>query len=133
MKTLRSMTVINVRDVRAAAAFYEKLGFHCHGFFGEPADFGVTQRGDVTLGLHLADPGPIPVNRGMAMYVYVDDVGSMHGEAEADGLSPSVLCDQPYGCRDFFLKDPDGHEIGFGQDLTDNPNGPGLGPERGRG
>ena len=26
-------------------------------------------------------------------------------------------CDQPYGCREFGIKDPDGHDIAFGQDL----------------
>ena len=127
------MPVLAVSDVRAAAEFYARLGFECHGFWGgEPVDFAVTQRGDVTLGLDRSDG--IPSDRhGWAVYVYVDDIAALHAELTAEGLSPTPLCEQPYGCREFEVTDLDGHTIAFGQDLAPEAYGPGLGPERGRG
>lgn len=133
MKTLRAMPVLVVADVRASAAFYARLGFDCHGFWGEdPVDFAIVQRGDVTIGLHWAG-GPVPSLRGWSVYIYVDDVAALHAELTDAGLAPSPICDQPYGCRDFDLTDPDGHDIAFGQDLDPDTYGPGMGPERGRG
>lgn len=134
MKTHRAMPVLQVRDVRASAAFYETVGFHCHGFIGEPADFAVIQRGDVTLALDRSREAAIPVNQWWAAYLYVSDANALHAELAAlkiNGLTKPQ--DQPWGCRDFEIVDPDGHRIAFGQDLTDNPHGPGRGPERGRG
>ena len=133
MKTLRAMPVLNVSDVRASAAFYERAGVSCHGFWGEdPVDFAIVQRGDVTIGLHYAD-GPVPSARGWSAYLYVSDIEALHEELTGEGLNPSPICDQPYGCRDFDITDPDGHDVAFGQDVHPHDNGPGMGPERGRG
>lgn len=133
MKTLRAMPVLDVTDVRVSADFYARLGFDCHGFWGEdPVDFAIVQRGDVSIGLHFAG-GPVPKRRGWSVYVYVDDVEALHAELTGGGLAPSSICDQPYGCRDFDVTDPDGHDIAFGQDMAPEVFGPGLGQERGRG
>lgn len=133
MATLRAMPVLQVRDVTASAAFYEKLGFANHGFWGDPPDFAIVQRGEVTLALDKSEGGgAIPSNQWWAAYVYVDDVDALHEEFAGLGLeSLSEPCDEVYGCRDFDVVDPDDHRIAFGQDLGDGP--PGLGAERGRG
>ena len=132
MKTLRAMPVLDVTDVRTSAAYYERLGFVCHGFWGDdPIDFAIVQRGDVSIGLHFAD-GPVAKRRGWSVYIYVDDIEALHDEFSNHDLRPSPICDQPYGCRDFDVTDPDGHDIAFGQDMDPGADGPGLGPERGR-
>lgn len=134
MKTLRSMPILQVHDVRASAEFYAKLGFDCHGFWGDPPGFAIIQRGDVTLGLFLPLSATVSPNDQWAAYVYVDDVNALHAELSAvGGLDMTQPNDEPYGCRDFDVTDPDGHRIAFGQDMTMNENGPGLGAERGRG
>lgn len=133
MKTLRAMPVLDVADVRASAAYYARLGFDCHGFWGEdPVDFAIVQRGDVTIGLHFSD-GRVTTHRGWSVYVYVDDIETLHAEFSTARLSPSPICDQEYGCRDFDVTDPDGHDIAFGQMLDPGGLAPGLGTERGRG
>ena len=133
MKTLRAMPVLNVADVRASAAHYGRMGFDCHGFWGDdPVDFAVIQRGEVTIGLQFAG-GPVPNLRGWPVYIYVDDVDALHAEFAAEGLSPMQIYDQPYGCREFAVTDLDGYDIAFGQDMTSNEYGPGMGPERGKG
>lgn len=136
MKTLRAMPLLQVSDVRASAAFYGRLGFACHRFWTgddgtEDAHFAIIQRGDVTLGLQLLRAS-LPLNTHWAAYIYVDDAAALHREFRAEGLDPTELRDQPYGCHDFDVRDPDGHLIAFGQDQ--NPlHGPGLGSERGSG
>jgi len=134
MAVLRAMPILQVRDVHRSAAFYTALGFEPHGFWGEPPSFVIVQRGDVTIGLFHPEHGEVAPNAQWAAYLYVDDVDRLHAEFETvDGAVPGPLCDQPYGCRDFDLVDPDGHCIAFGQDLAPGAYGPGLGPERGRG
>ncbi len=133
MKTLRAMPILQVRDVRASADFYAQLGFVCHGFWGDPPAFAIVQRGEVTLGVFLPASGTIVPNDQWAAYIYVDDVDALHAELTAEGVQPTAVEDQPYGCRDFDVTDSDGHRIAFGQDVTSNANGPGLASDRGRG
>lgn len=134
MSTLRAMPILLAKDVETSAAFYERLGFQCHGFWGEPPGFAIVQRGVVTIGLNaVPSPGPWP-KEAWAAYVYVADVDALHAEFAA--LRPPAitdLCDQPYGCRDFEIEDVDGYRIAFGQDVVTERGLLGLGPERGRG
>ena len=136
MKTIRSMPILLKRDVRAAATFYERLGFQNHGFWGEGEQlFCIVQRGDVSIGMNTAPEGGAPWPRDYwAAYVYVSDVDALHAELKA--LDPPAItdpCDQPYGCRDFDIVDNEGHRIAFGQDIYTKDGPPGLGSERGRG
>ena len=123
---LRAMPILNVPDVVASAAFYERLGFVNHGFWGVPPGFCIIQRGNVTLGLDRNDTA-IPRNQYWQAYLYVEDVNALHAEFSAlDGVTVSAPYDAEYGCRDFTLTDPDGHRLAFGQDLRPGTHGPGL-------
>ena len=126
---IRSSPVLQVRDVTRSAAFYtETLGFTAHGIWGDPPAFCIVGRGSVTIMLDASyDPGPLPVNQYWAAYVYVDDVNALHREFQAAGVDiPRGPEDMEYGCRDFDVRDPDGHLIAFGQDLDPSQQGPGL-------
>ena len=53
------------------------------------------------------------------MYFWVDDVAAIYRELTARGAKIDYgLCDQPYGCREFGIQDLDGHDVGFGQEMT---------------
>lgn len=126
---MRSAAVLQVRDVVEAAAFYrDKLGFETAGFWGEPPCFSIVGRGTVTLFLdQQREPGPAPVNQYWAAYVYVDDVEAYAAELRGRGVE--ILRgpeDMEHGCREFDVRDPDGHIIAFGQDLQPSEAGPGL-------
>jgi predicted enzyme related to lactoylglutathione lyase len=121
----RSMTVLNVTDVLASVAFYERLGFVSHGVWGDPPGFAILQRGQVTLAVDVAD-GPPPVNRWWATYIYVEDAEALRAEFVERGIEVTEM-HRPthYGCIDFDVIDPDGHRLAFGQALNPVP-GPGL-------
>ena len=126
---IRSSAVLQVQDVVRSRDFYvDKLGFSGGKLWGEPPCFCIVSRGTVTIMLDQArEPCPLPVNQYWAAYVYIDDAEALHREFKEAGAEiirgPE---DMPYGCRDFDVRDPDGHLIAFGQDLQPGPDGPGL-------
>ena len=128
-KFIRSSAVLTVRDVVKSEAFYrEKLGFMPGSFWGEPPCFCIVGRGSVTILLdQLREPGKIPVNQYWAAYVYVGDVDAFAEEfRERGGEILRGPENMPHGCREFDVRDPDGHIIGIGQDLDPPEKGPGL-------
>ena len=120
VKVVDSTTTIEVKDVAASEAFYrEKLEFNPGKFYGEPPTFCIVRRDKVTIFLDkVRTPHPIPLNQYWALYIYVDDVDTIYAELQKRGVPiERAIEDQDYGCRDFDIRDPDGHLIGFGQDL----------------
>ena len=117
---IRAMPVLQVSDVSVSEAFYcEKLGFTSHGAWGEGPAFCIVGRGDVSLALDRSRNGTsIPVNQYWAAYIYVDNADNLCTEFAEKGVEiirrPE---DMPYGCRDFDIRDPDGHAIGFGHNI----------------
>ena len=121
---LKSATILEVKNIAIAEAFYrEKLGFGAGHFFGEPPTFCIVNRDKVTILLDLArTPHPAPLNQYWALYIYVDNVDAVLAELTARGVAiDRAVEDQPYGCRDFDVRDPDGHIIGIGQILNPPP------------
>ena len=57
-------------------------------------------------------------NEEWSAYLYVDDVDTHHEAVKATGVEIVYpLEDQFYGCRDYTIRDPDGHLIAFGQEI----------------
>ena len=118
---LKSATILEVNDVTVSEAFYsEKLGFAPGNFFGEPPTFCVMGRDAVRLLLDKTrtHPRATPLNQYWALYIYVDDVDAVAAEIAARGVPfEREIETQDYGCRDFDVRDPDGHIVGIGQVL----------------
>jgi predicted enzyme related to lactoylglutathione lyase len=96
--------ILRVRDVTAAARWYEQLGFaltHVHRFEAGLPAFATIERGDVTLFLseHTGDARPDTL-----IYLRVHDV---HDVAARFGIAP---VDNPWG-PDFEVTDPDGNRV----------------------
>jgi uncharacterized glyoxalase superfamily protein PhnB len=126
---LRSMPVLQVLDVKAAEAFYcDKLGFASHGAWGEPPVFAIVQRGAVTLALDQSRDGSKPPRQQYwSAYIYVADADALLAELQSMGITPERDIETTeYGCRDFDVRDLDGHILGFGHVLEPGPSGPGL-------
>jgi catechol 2,3-dioxygenase-like lactoylglutathione lyase family enzyme len=115
-----SATTIEVKDVVASETFYrERLGFNAGVFYGAPPTFCIVRRDRATIFLDKARaPHPIPLNQYWALYIYVDNVDAIYADVRSRGVTiDRAIEDQDYGCRDFDIRDPDGHLIGIGQNL----------------
>lgn len=129
---IRAMPILQVESVTRSLAFYiDKLGFVSHGTWGDGPDFCIVERGAVTFALDRTRTAgtKVPLNQYWAAYVYVEDADALHTEFSANGIEiVRGPCDAEYGLRDFDIRDPDGHLIGFGHMLDPKPPGPGLMP-----
>ena len=127
MTGLRSMPVLPVRDVVAAADFYEALGFDRGRIWGDPPAFCIMGLGTVTVALQRGEANGTRDAGHWSAYIYVEDVSSLYRQFRSKGGDVSDLRrDNPYGCDDFDLTDPDGNTVAFGQDMQPGPLGPGL-------
>ena len=127
--TIRSAAVLEVADVVASAAYYrDKLGFSYDRFWGEPPCFCIVGRGAVSIFLDQSrTKRTIPLNQYWAAYVYVDDVEAVYADLKQRGAEIArEVCTMEHGCREFDVRDPDGHIIGIGQVLSPGPLEPGL-------
>lgn len=124
MATLtHSAPVLLVRDLERAAHHYrDVLGFRLGAFYGEPPTFTIIARDQMHLMLKQVDAGQdiqlrSSVQDGMwDMYFWIDDADALFEELQGRGATVDyVPCDQSYGCREFGIRDVDGHHIGFGQ------------------
>ena len=130
----RSMPVLEVRDVVASAEWYDRvLDMKPGPFWGEPPCFCIVGRDGITVTLDQSREGDdgedrvSPRNQYWAAYLYVEDVDALAADLTAKGIE--ILrgpVDQPYGCREIDIRDPDGHILGFGQDIAPSGRGPGL-------
>lgn len=111
---------VYVTDFEASCRFYvEELGFEIGYTYGEPAFYGLVQRGDTRLNLRHVDVSPFVegVRDREALLtaaITVDDVSALFEEYRARGVSfQQELKRQPWGAQDFVVRDPDGNLIEF--------------------
>ena len=116
-----------VDDVVSTANFYrDKLGFQYDRFWGDPPAFCMVWRRGVTIMLSQHEikgsmrPNRLASPEGDAWdaYIWVDDADALYAEFTANGVTISrPICDQPYGSRDFDIRDSNGYTLCFGHDL----------------
>jgi catechol 2,3-dioxygenase-like lactoylglutathione lyase family enzyme len=118
-------TVLLVADVGRALDYYrDKLGFAGHAWEVNPQHYGYASRDGCHV--HFAcfkDVAPRPNSEAVPpdmfdLYVYVDDVESLHNELRergADILNAPV--DTSYGLREIRVRDPHGYILAFGKML----------------
>ena len=104
--------VLHVPDVTATAAFYrDVLGFTCD--FGDDR-YAVVWRDNAAIHF-VRDQGP---PHGVHLFQWVNDVDSYYDEIIGRGATVAAApADQPYGIREFGLRDINGVELVFGQDV----------------
>lgn len=124
-RLVASAPVLVVVDVVAAANHYrDALGFAYDRFWGTPPGFVILRRDGHALMLKQApspaDVTPLAKVVGIwSAYFWVENVLALHAEYVARGaIIDYGPCDQPYGCREFGIRDLDGHDIGFGQSIA---------------
>jgi uncharacterized glyoxalase superfamily protein PhnB len=115
--------VLLVRDVPRAHRYYASaLGFGAPRMWGEPPTFCIVRRDGLELMLSQVDAGDAFRTNGsyghrIDAYFWVSDVDALHAEFTEKGAEvTSAPEDRFYGCREFEVRDPDGHVLCFGQE-----------------
>ena len=104
-----------VSDVRAAADFYtKKLGFMQAFISGDPPEMAGMNLGHVQMFLERGTPRP----DGGSVYFVVDNADELFAFQRANGVTiVHPPADQPYGLRDYRVRDLYGYLLGFGHHL----------------
>lgn len=115
-----------VRDMEANISFWSKnLGFAVDRF-GEPTNYAIVYRGQARIMLALTDGSKELVpnwkieTKTSNAFIWVDDVKSMYQEAVERGAPIDwSLYKAPWGGLEFGTQDPEGRDIAFGQNLSE--------------
>jgi uncharacterized glyoxalase superfamily protein PhnB len=117
-----SIPILFVRNVEAAAVFYEeKLGFSVEFLHGKPPFYGSVSRGRARLHLrfvHQTNFAELAAREGglILATIEVANVKALFQEYEARSVDfPQRLVRQAWGGLDFHVRDPDGNMISFVQ------------------
>ena len=104
-----------VSDVPAAVDFYTtKLGFRVSFTWGDPPSMAGVNLGSVQMFLEQGTPNPA----GCSLYFVVGNADELHEFQRASGVEiVQAPADQPYGLRDYRVRDLHGYELGFGHHL----------------
>jgi len=122
MKVSGASIVFQVKDLATSLRFYrEVLGFEEDFVFGEYAGVHL---GECCLHLCAHTTWKRPLGGG-AVSVFSDEVdaycAALKGRGAEIALEPT---DEPYGMRDFVVKDPDGNVLTFGCPLPESAEAP---------
>ncbi len=105
--------ILPVADMAAASAFYRALGFEVAA---HDAGYGLVLRDDREL-FHLRRvDGLDPAGNAAALYLHVDDADEWHTRWRSHADLTDVV-DQPWGMREFSLRDLSGNLIRVGHNL----------------
>ncbi len=107
---MSAVPILPVADMAAAGAFYRALGFEVAAHDNEYAL--VLRGGREIFHLRLAADLAPPANPA-ALYLHVDDADAWHARWRSAAELTDVA-DQPWGMREFALRDPSGNLIRVG-------------------
>lgn len=112
----RLTPMLNVADVAASIAWYVSIGFEVLNTFEEDGapNWAYLRCGGADIMVNRRDL-PREASLGGNLYIYVDDVDALWAALEDRVTVSEPLVDQFYGMRDFWIEDPDGYVLGFGQ------------------
>lgn len=117
--------ILNVADMDASFAWFEKLGWKKLWDWGEPPSFGAVGSGECEIFLchrgqggrgygsgktTFGPDGDHTGDKGSWMSLWVDDVDAVHRRCVEQGLEVAFPpTDMPWNVREMHLRHPDGH------------------------
>ena len=115
-----SEPILPAHDVARTREFYESLGFRA-GYYDDR--YEILRRGDLVVHLEARE-NLRPADNETSCYWRVPDADALYRELAVLGLpaegSPSLSepADEPWGMREFTLKDPAGNLVRIGHELA---------------
>lgn len=131
MRLQRMVPMLAVKDIRKSVEFYcDALGFHMESTRDklEEWNWAYLTNGSIHLMLsgRLEQPeGTVPEDEPedtTSYYFYPDDLAVFHQALTIQGYPVSDLYVTFYGMKEFWLTDPDGHLLTFGEQAQDIPS-----------
>lgn len=117
--------ILNVSDLAASFAWFEKLGWKALWSWGAPPTFGSVGSGECEIFLCVGaqgsrgraggaptfgEGGDSAADQGSWMSIWVDDVDAVHRRCLEQGLEVAFPpTDMPWGVREMHARHPDGH------------------------
>jgi catechol 2,3-dioxygenase-like lactoylglutathione lyase family enzyme len=108
MRAVLVNPILNVSDLQASFAWFERLGWQKMWDHGDPPTFGAVRSGDVEVFLCQNCQGA-----GAAwMSIWVEDVDAVYQHCLAEGLTVTrPPTDEPWNVREMHVVHPDGHTL----------------------
>jgi len=119
-----AVAIVPVRDIEATVDFYaDVLGFE-RRMVSDDKSFAIVVHGDAALHFVATDDEQTlrATATNISVYLWVQQLDELFGQLEPklSGLGDGRVrapFDQPYGMREFHVKDPDGCLLMFGEPL----------------
>ena len=125
--------ILNVSDLAASFAWFEKLGWKKLWDWGEPPSFGSVGSGECEIFLcrggqgsrghggvkqTFGPDGDETADKGVWMSVWVNDVDAIHRRCLERGIEVTwPPTDMPWNVRELHVRHPDGHVFRVSQGL----------------
>ena len=135
MPAERLTPILNVSDITASFAWFERLGWSKAWEWGTPPTFGGVcsgpceiflcqdgqgGRGRSPITATFGPGGDETADRGAWMSIWVDDVDALHRRCLEQGLEVAwPPTDMPWGVREMHVRHPDGHVFRVSRSLGD--------------
>jgi catechol 2,3-dioxygenase-like lactoylglutathione lyase family enzyme len=124
---------LNVSDIQASFAWFEKLGWKKGWDWGDPPTFGGVCSGECEIFLCLDGQGgrgksDAPTTEfnedagnGVWMSIFVDNVDEIHDRCLKEGIEITwPPTNEPWGVREMHVRHPDGHVFRISQSMEDD-------------
>jgi len=117
-KLERLTPMLNVADVAATIAWYVSIGFEAINTYEENGEtnWAWLSRDGVNIMINQRALPPEAAT-GVNLYIDVDDVDALWADLKDRVTVSEAITDQFYGMRDFWIEDPNGTILGFGQKI----------------
>ena len=136
MLAKRIVPILNVSDIQASFAWFERLGWKKGWDWGSPPTFGGVCSGEYEIFLCLngqggrgkssvpttfGDDGEESADKGAWMSIQVDDVDAIHQRCLEQGLEVTwPPADMPWNIREMHVRHPDGHVFRIGTPMEED-------------
>ena len=102
--------IINVADIDASFAWFERFGWQKRWDYGEPPSFGVVGNGPCEIFLCQNAQGGRGPGLGAWMTMWVTNVDAVYENCQAQGIEViRPPTDEPWNVREMHVRHPDGH------------------------